>query len=155
MCQNPCALWRQGGINILVNTATTGFAHTSFVAHGTTVSELALRVPDAQAAADRARALLVAGLDQPTPAGELEIPAIRGAGGSLIRFVDDHRLWEVDFRTTPAPEGAGLLRVDHVAQTMPYDEMLSGRCSIPRCSPANARPWWTWPTWWSRGGSNP
>jgi len=121
----PVTLWRQGGINILVNTATEGFANTSFVAHGTTASELALRVPDAGAAADRARALLVAGLDQPTPAGELALPAIRGAGGSLIRFVEDQRLWEVDFRTTPAPDGAGLLRVDHIGQTMPYDERLS------------------------------
>lgn len=121
----PVTLWRQGGVNVLVNTATEGFAHTSFVAHGTTVSELALRVPDAQGAADRARALLVAGLDQPVPPGELAIPAIRGAGGSLIRFVDDQRLWDVDFRTSPAPQGAGLIGVDHIGQTMPYDEMLS------------------------------
>lgn len=121
----PVALWRQGGVNVLVNTATEGFAHTSFVAHGTTVSELALRVPDAQATAERARALLVAGLDQPVPAGQMAIPAIRGAGGSLIRLVDDPRLWDVDFRAESAPEGAGLIGVDHVGQTMPYDEMLS------------------------------
>jgi 4-hydroxyphenylpyruvate dioxygenase len=123
----PVRLWRQGGINILVNTATEGFAHTAFVAHGTCVSEIALRVPDAAAAAARACALLVAPQDQTAAPGELDIPAIRGAGGSLIRFVDPglSRLWEVDFRTTPAPAGAGLTRVDHIAQTMPHDEMLS------------------------------
>ena len=123
----PVRLWRQGGINLLVNTATDGFAHTAFVAHGTCVSEIALRVPDAAGAAARAQALLVAPLDTTTGPGELAIPAIRGVGGSLIRFTDPglSRLWEVDFRTTPAPAGAGLTRVDHIAQTMPHDEMLS------------------------------
>ena len=125
----PVALWRQGGVNLLVNTATDGFAHTAWLAHGTTVSEIALRVGDARATARRAQALLVAGHDQPQAPGELDIPAVRGLGTSLIRLVDDAsgltRLWDVDFRTAPAQAGAGLTRIDHVAQTMAHDEMLS------------------------------
>ncbi|PSC06022.1 3-keto-5-aminohexanoate cleavage protein [Alsobacter soli] len=124
-------LWRQGGINILVNTETTGFAHSAFISHGTTVSDIALRVPDASATLGRALALGSKRFSQATAPGELQIPAIRGVGGSVLRFVDGisdlGRLWEVDFRlekNAPGPS-AGLARVDHIGQTMAYGEMLS------------------------------
>jgi 4-hydroxyphenylpyruvate dioxygenase len=125
----PVRLWRQGGINILVNTDTEGFARTSYVAHGTAVSEVALVVPDARAAHARALALLAQDHDQPPRPGELDIPAIRGVGGSVIRLLDPvtdlARIWEVDFRTEPVGQGGGLTGIDHLGQTMAYDEMLS------------------------------
>lgn len=126
----PVTLWRQGGVNVLVNTDSTGFAHTSFVAHGTTVSEVALMVPDAQATHARALALLARDHRQPGQPDELEIPAIRGVGGSILRLLDSGsdlaRIWSVDFRSDAAAlEGAGLTGIDHLGQTMAYDEMLS------------------------------
>ena len=122
--------WQQGAINLLVNTEDTGFAHSSYVAHGTTVSEIALRVPDALAAKARAQALGIAPHLEPAAPNELTIPAIRGVGGSLLRFVDAkdplNQMWQQDF-TTPRPisKAAGLTQIDHIAQTMAYDEMLS------------------------------
>lgn len=125
----PVTLWRQGGVNILVNSDQRGFSHTSYVAHGTTVSELALMVPDAKAAHARALSLLAQPHDQTPIPGELTIPAIRGVGGSLIRLLDQKsdlaRIWETDFTCSPAPSGAGLNGIDHIGQTMAYDEMLS------------------------------
>ncbi|WP_122519539.1 bifunctional sugar phosphate isomerase/epimerase/4-hydroxyphenylpyruvate dioxygenase family protein [Pannonibacter phragmitetus] len=136
----PVTRWSQGAVNILVNTAVTGFAHTAYVTHGTTVSEIALKVPDAAAAAGRAQALLIPAHQSHISEGELAIPAVRGHGGSLLRFVDGGemlgRLWDVDFRPLPdsgkagagkadASAGAGLTRIDHIAQTMAHDEMLS------------------------------
>ncbi|WP_103334219.1 bifunctional sugar phosphate isomerase/epimerase/4-hydroxyphenylpyruvate dioxygenase family protein [Pseudotabrizicola formosa] len=125
----PVTLWRQGGINILVNTDAEGFARTSYVAHGTTVSEVGLMVPDARAAHARALALLAQDHAPPARPNELEIPAIRGVGGSMIRLLDSGselaRIWEVDFRTTRSGAGAGLTGIDHLGQTMAYDEMLS------------------------------
>lgn len=122
-------LWRQGGINLLVNSETEGFARNAYVAHGTTVSEIAVTVPDAQGSYTRACALLAETHDAAARPGELDIPAIRGVGGGMIRFLDRGsdlgRIWEVDFRTTATPSGAGLTRVDHLGQTMAYDEMLS------------------------------
>ena len=60
----------------------------------------------------------------------MPIPAIRGVGGSVIYFVDDQRLepvWEVEFRPGAGEErGRRLIRIDHVAQTMNYAEMLTG-----------------------------
>jgi 4-hydroxyphenylpyruvate dioxygenase len=123
-------LWRQGEVNMLVNTERSGYAHSAYLTHGTTVSEIALMVPDAAAAHARARALRVDTFDQPVGAGELHIPAIRGVGGSLLRFVDRQtdlgKVWDVDFTVTDVPTaGAGIVAVDHIAQTMAYDEMLS------------------------------
>ena len=122
--------WRQGGINVVVNTETEGFAYSSYLAHGTGVSDLALRVEDAAAAFARARALGAAPLEQAVGSGELVIPAVRGVGGSVLRFVDEAsglaRVWDVEFEPV-AEEGpdAGLDRIDHVALTMSHDEMLS------------------------------
>jgi 4-hydroxyphenylpyruvate dioxygenase len=60
----------------------------------------------------------------------LRIPAIRGIGGSVICFIDGGDLdsvWDVEFEALPADDAreAGLPRIDHVAQTMNYEEMLS------------------------------
>ncbi|WP_343115962.1 bifunctional sugar phosphate isomerase/epimerase/4-hydroxyphenylpyruvate dioxygenase family protein [Ostreiculturibacter nitratireducens] len=123
-------LWRQGGVNVLVNTETSGFAHAAYVTHGTTVSEIGLTVPDAGASFARARALGAERYEQPIPQGELAIPSIRGVGGSMLRFLDRGPelggIWDVDFRVSDKePRGAGLVRIDHLGQTMAYDEMLS------------------------------
>lgn len=126
-------LWRQGAINLVVNTEKEGFAHSSYIVHGPSVCAIALRVSDVAAAMERASALLVPTFSQAVGPGELQIPAIRGVGGSLIYFVEPKGpladIWSVDFE--PAPEkpgdgiGIGLARVDHLAQSMSYEEMLS------------------------------
>ena len=125
-------LWRQGGINLLINRDQEGFAHSYAVTRGSSVCALALRVDDASAAVERAIGLLDQPFRQAVAPGELDIPAVRGVGGSLVYFVDGRselgRLWDIDFEAVPdAPSDpdAGLLAVDHVAQSMMYEEMLS------------------------------
>lgn len=123
--------WRQGEINLVVNCEKEGFAHASYITHGPSVCAIGLRVEDAQAAVARARALRAQPFRQPVAPGELEVPAIRGLGGSLLYFTDPGsalaRVWDIEFRAAPAAAegGAGLLAVDHVSQSMEYDEMLS------------------------------
>ena len=54
------SVWRQGegrGINLVINTGHEGFAHSSYVVHGTTAYAIGLRVADAAATVARARAL--------------------------------------------------------------------------------------------------
>ncbi|MDX1820553.1 MAG: TIM barrel protein [Paracoccaceae bacterium] len=122
--------FQQNGVNILINTEQQGYAHAAFLSHGTCVSEIAVVVPDARQTFARGKALLAEPFgDGPNP-GELDIPALRGVGGSLLRLLDEHsdlaHLWEVDFTPlAPADTGAGLMAVDHISQTMPFDEMLS------------------------------
>ncbi|MGF6228018.1 4-hydroxyphenylpyruvate dioxygenase [Inquilinus ginsengisoli] len=123
-------LWAQGGIALLVNREKEGYAHAAYIMHGPAACAICLKVDDARAATARAGALLATGFRQEIEPGELEIPAIRGVGGSLIYLVDsgsDLARWrEVDFVPVedPAPE-AGLARIDHLSQSMQYDEMLS------------------------------
>jgi 4-hydroxyphenylpyruvate dioxygenase len=92
-----------------------------------------LRVDDAPATIERALGLLDQPFQQAVGPGELDIPAVRGLGGSLIYFVDHKsgldRLWDNDFE--PVTEnagdvtGAGLTTYDHLSQSMFYEEMLT------------------------------
>jgi 4-hydroxyphenylpyruvate dioxygenase len=123
--------WRQGDINIVVNREKEGFAHSFNIAHGSSVCAMALRVDDAATAVERALRLLDRPFRQAVGPGELNIPAVRGVGGSLLYFVDGKsalgRLWQVDFAPVEADGGgdAGLTRVDHLSQSMVYEEMLT------------------------------
>ena len=124
-------LYRQGGINIVVNTEREGFAHSSYVVHGTSAYAFGLRVEDATATVARARALGAEPFEQKHGPDELAIPAIRGVGGGIIYFIDAKselsRVWEVEFEPVAedAAAEAGLRAVDHLAQTMNYEEMLT------------------------------
>ncbi len=126
-------LYRQGGINIVINTEKEGLAHSSYIVHGTNAYAIGLKVEDAAATVARARALGAEPFEQRPGPGELTIPAIRGVGGGVIYFIDAKsdlaRVWDIEFE--PVSSGAdgtadaGLIRVDHIAQTMNYEEMLT------------------------------
>ena len=124
--------WRQGAINLVVNCEKEGFAHSFNITHGSAVCALALNVDDAAATLARAAVLLDQPFRQVVRAGEIYVPAVRGLGGSLLYLIDERselgRHWEVDFDVPPpagAGSGAGLTAVDHVAQSMHYEEMLT------------------------------
>jgi 4-hydroxyphenylpyruvate dioxygenase len=125
-------LYRQGEINLVINTEHEGFAHSSYLVHGTSAYAIGLEVDDAKATAERARALIAEPFEQTVGPGELTMPAIRGVGGGIIYFVDQKsdlkNIWEIEFNMIVGEEprdGVGLRRVDHIAQTMKYDEMLT------------------------------
>lgn len=125
-------LYRQGGINIVINTEREGFAHTSYVVHGTSVYAIGLKVEDAKATVERARALGAEPFEQPVGPGELLIPAIRGVGGGVVYFIDGKSelgaVWDLEFLLTDQKRTAsdtGLTRIDHIGQTMDYGEMLT------------------------------
>jgi 4-hydroxyphenylpyruvate dioxygenase len=124
--------WSQGAINLVLNNDKDGFAHSHQLTHGPSVCAMCLKVDDAAATLDRAEKLRDTPFRQAVGPDELEIPAVRGLGGSLLYFVDTKselgRLWDIDF-TAPKqpPENAatGLTVIDHVSQSMHYEEMLS------------------------------
>ena len=122
--------WSQGGINIVVNTETEGFAHAFHITHGTAVCAIGLQVDDAAATLARAEQLLDRPFRQAVGPGELEIPAVRGLGGSLVYFIDSKselgRVWDIEFKPTGEEAAdAGLTAVDHISQSMHYEEMLT------------------------------
>ena len=124
-------VWRQGGINLVINTERDGFAHASYLAHGTSVCDIGLRVDDASATVERARVLGADLFSQPVGPGELRIPAIRGVAGGVMHFIDGSSdlasVWDTEFQpvTGGGRQDAGLVAIDHIAQTMNYEEMLT------------------------------
>lgn len=126
------SVYQQGDIRILLNTEEVGFASNAYAVHGASAYAMALQVEDTSAAMARAVALGAEPFSQPVGPGELDIPAIRGVGGTLIYLIDAKsnlgRVWEIDFQPAvdeAAPISVGLFAVDHVAQTMAYEEMLT------------------------------
>lgn len=124
-------LYRNGGVNIVINSEREGFAHSAYLMHGTCVCDIGIKVEDARSTVDRARALGTQPFEQPVGPGELRIPAIRGVGGGLMHFVDDKtelaRVWETEFTPVGAQDtpDMGITHVDHVGQTMNYEELLT------------------------------
>ena len=119
--------WSQGKIELVINCEPDGFAHAHYVTHGPGVCAIAIDVDDAGKTMTRAEALKARTFYSPVGPGELEIPAIRGVGGSLLYFIEQAgKNWDTDFealRSDPATDR--LSAVDHISQSMPYDEMLS------------------------------
>ncbi len=124
-------LWQQGDIHIVLNEEPRDFAGTAYNVHGTTVCDIGLAVDSAADTVARATTLGAATFSQPLGPGQLAIPAIRGLGGSVLHFLDSdgtaEDVWSVEFHAveTGGTKGVGLRHVDHIAQTMTYDEMLS------------------------------
>jgi 4-hydroxyphenylpyruvate dioxygenase len=87
---------------------------------------MAFRVVDAQAAYDRAILLGAEPADAIAAQKTLDVPAIKGIGGSLLYFVDrygakgsayDHEFTWLGAKN-PRPEGAGLFYLDHLTHNV-------------------------------------
>lgn len=132
-------LYRQGGINFIVNAEPDSFAQRFARQHGPSVCAIAIRVRDAAFAYKRALELGAWGFDNKTGPMELNIPAIKGVGDSLIYFVDRWRgkqeeygsepgaigdigIYDVDFAALPGtpanPNGCGLHCIDHLTHNV-------------------------------------
>ena len=122
-------LYQQGDIRVVLNQETSGHAATQWNARGTTVCDIGIEVASAQDTLERAARLGNSSFTQPQEEDELDIPAVRGLSGSVIHFVGNEngmdRLWETEFSQTADHKGFGLRKIDHLAQTMSYDDMLS------------------------------
>ena len=125
-------VFRQGDINLVVNTDPDGFAGASYALHGQSAYAMGLWVDDAEAAVARAVALGAERFEQPLNPGEIEMPSVRGVGGGILYFLDRRnalgRIWEIEF--DPVNDDTdlrpvGLTGIDHVAQTMKYEELLT------------------------------
>ena len=118
-------LYRQGDVNFVVNHEPDSFARAFATVHGPSVCAFAIRVSDAGHAHEQSLkrgAEPHQGLLGPM---ELNIPALRGIGGSLIYLVDrygDHSIYDVDFVAEDGvashPVGAGLTHIDHLTHNV-------------------------------------
>ena len=134
-------LYRQGGINFLINAEPDSFAQRFARLHGPSICAIAFRVEDAKHAYERAISLGAWGYAGTAGPGELNIPAIKGIGDSAIYFVDRWRgkhgaqegaignigFFDVDFEPLSAaqklpnplnPQGVGLTYIDHLTHNV-------------------------------------
>jgi 4-hydroxyphenylpyruvate dioxygenase len=129
-------LYRQGEINFIINAEPDSFAQRFARLHGPSVCAIAFRVEDAKAAYERALSLGAWGYAQAAGPGELNIPAIKGIGDSIIYFIDRWRgkhgaqagaignigFFDVDFEplsgATLNPIGHGLTYIDHLTHNV-------------------------------------
>src|SRR3979490_2379909 len=113
-------VYRQGDINYLLNEepGTHGFAFVA--AHGPCAPSMAFRVVDAGQAFQRALSLGAEAADVPSEQKILDVPAIKGIGGSLLYFVDRYgakgSAYDLEFEWLaargPGPAGPGPLYLD-------------------------------------------
>src|SRR5205823_8608982 len=98
-------LYRQGGINFIVNREPNSAAAYLAAEHGPSACGMAFRVRDAHQAYARALELGAQPIEIPTGPMELRLPAIKVIGGAPLylidRFEDDDPLAAVP----PPPEG--------------------------------------------------
>src|SRR4051812_43291033 len=130
------ALYKQGDVNFVVNAEPHSFAQNFARRHGPSVCAMAFRVKDAGQAFKKLVDRGAWGVENRAGPGELNIPAIKGIGDSLIYLVDrypendfGHTIYDVDFKPLPGfeafwrgeslpPEGAGLRFVDHLTHNV-------------------------------------
>lgn len=132
-------LYRQGEINFIINAEPDSFAQRFARLHGPSVCAIAFRVKDAKAAHERAISLGAWGYAGQAGPGELNIPAIKGIGDSIIYFIDRWRgkngakdgdignigFYDVDFEPISQdsgaelnPTGHGLTYIDHLTHNV-------------------------------------
>jgi 4-hydroxyphenylpyruvate dioxygenase len=122
-------LYRQGDINFVLNHEPDSFAQAFARVHGPSVCAFAIRVKDAAHAYKRALALGAKPHRGEVGPMELNIPAIRGIGGSAIylidRYGDQGTIYDVDFKAiAPATQpGAGLACIDHITHNVHQGRM--------------------------------
>ncbi len=120
-------LYRQGGINMVLNAEQDSAAAEHFQQHGPSVCAMALRVDDVPGALARAEALLCPRWQERVGIGERDIPAVRAPDGTLVYLVGAEAgqpSWEDDFDLLPGWAGsAGLAGIDHVVQALPAGRM--------------------------------
>ncbi len=118
-------LYRQGGVNFILNHEPDSFARAFARVHGPSVCAFAIRVADAGHA--HAQALKRGAASHHGTVGpmELNIPALRGIGESLLYLIDrygDHSIYDVDFVAEDGvanhPVGAGLTHIDHLTHNV-------------------------------------
>jgi len=119
------SLWRQGGVDIVLNADPETHGGAFARLHGPCISAIAFHVHDAKAAFERAVKMGATAYGDETGPRVVDGLALSGIGGSLLYLIDDAS--EVSFKTklfnlkdprAPAVPGVGFLTVDHLTHNV-------------------------------------
>ena len=120
------SLYRQGGINFIINNEPKSYAAYFAAEHGPSACGMAFRVKDSHKAYARALELGAQAVEIPTGPMELRLPAIKGIGGAPLylidRFEDGKSIYDIDFEFIEGvdrnPVGHGLSIIDHLTHNV-------------------------------------
>lgn len=130
-------LFRQGQVNLILNSEQDGAAAEHFHFHGQSVCAMASRVDNALRAVQRAVSLLYPERQEGVGAGERRISAVRAPDGTLLYLVPEEQ---------PAPM---LTTVDQIAQAFPWGGWIISFCSTVRCLVSSPNNFGRLPTPWA------
>ncbi len=119
-------LWRQGGINVIINYEPNSPAAFFAAEHGPSACGMGFRVKDAKTAYTHALNQGAQPVIMETGLMELRLPAIRGIGGSTVylidRFGEGDAIYDIDFEYLEGvdihPVGAGFNIIDHLTHNV-------------------------------------
>ena len=119
-------LFRQGGINFIINHEPRSAAAYFAAEHGPSACGMAFRVKDSHKAYARALELGAQPIEIPTGPMELRLPAIKGIGGAPLylidRFDQGRAIYDIDFDWVAGaerhPAGHGLKLIDHLTHNV-------------------------------------
>lgn len=118
----PVTLYRQGGINFLVNESSNSFASDFAAAHGPCCTGFAMRVTDPKAAHDAVRAKGAKDIENKPDTLPLDVPCIEGIGGSVLYLTSGEEDVDRHFDFDPAvdrhPEGVSMNFIDHLTHNV-------------------------------------
>ncbi len=119
-------LYRQGGINFILNEEPKSVAAYFAQEHGPCACGMAFRVKDAHHAYAKALELGAQPIDIPTGPMELRLPAIKGIGNAPLYLIDRYTpgntIYDIDFEffegVDPNPAGCGFTEIDHLTHNV-------------------------------------
>jgi 4-hydroxyphenylpyruvate dioxygenase len=121
-------LFRQGGVNFIINEEPGTFAARFCEQHGPSICAMGFRVKDAKKAMDYTMSKGAKSIENTLDPQSHTFPGIYGIGGSAIYFIDRYQNLEnykADFEFTASPDQPGLKvqLVDHLTNNVPAGEM--------------------------------
>ncbi|MDH5240162.1 MAG: 4-hydroxyphenylpyruvate dioxygenase [Gammaproteobacteria bacterium] len=119
-------LWRQGGINFIINNEKRSHAYYFAQEHGPSACGMAFRVRNAHKAYALALKNGAQPIEIPTGPMELRLPAIKGIGGATVYLIDRYQpgssIYDIDFDfiegVDPNPVGCGFKEIDHLTHNV-------------------------------------
>ncbi len=124
-------LYRQGGVNFLVNEEPDSFAADFAAKHGPSACGFAIRVKDAASAYQRVLGNGGEAVTHKPASRAVPAPVIKGIGDCMLylvdRYGDQGTIYDAEFVALPGvaqdPQGFGLTFIDHLTHNLYFGNM--------------------------------
>ncbi len=117
--ERDITLYQQMNIKFLINREKGGQPGAFADTHNGGASAMAFRVKDAAFAYEEAKKRGAEVVEAAEHGGSMNIPAIKGIGGTLLYLIDSETVYDAEFQGLAiANEGVGLTYIDHLTHNV-------------------------------------